>query len=107
MRLWFMVRKLRAVFVFYKHNNIIPWLLTVLCCVLYAWTGDATSQFITKVLTDALYLYFLFLAGNPHLFYYYNMGIGRCRLICSWFITDLLLFSIGIYFTHLMMLLWK
>jgi hypothetical protein len=93
-------RYFRAVTGFYKHNSVAALCVTILCCIIYLKTGDIIAQFLTKVATDAMILYFLFSVKPSRLYYFYNLHVSRLALVLSFIFTDLLFFSFCLWVVH-------
>jgi hypothetical protein len=93
-------RYFRAVTGFYKHNSVAALCVTILCCIIYLKTGDIIAQYLTKLATDALVLYFVFSLKPCALYYYYNLHISRTTLVLSFIVTDLLFFSFCLWVVH-------
>jgi len=95
----FSLAQLYAAMMFYKHHFVGPFLLTLLCCFLYLVMGDLWAQYITKLATDAIILYFIFLLNPARLYYYYNLHLSKRTIIVIFFIADMLSFSLCLWIT--------
>lgn len=91
--------QLHAAMVFCKRHFVAPFLLTVLCCFLYLEMGDLAAQYATKLVTDAIILYFIFSLNPARLYYYYNMHLSKRMIIIIFLIADMLSFSLCLWIT--------
>jgi hypothetical protein len=85
---------IRLIFSFYRSFVLAAWLITLLCMII-TYTNESSlisTLFWFKVLTSALFLYFLNTYKSNEYYYYKNLGISKLKLWISSISIDLIIF---------------
>lgn len=94
------VPHLPRLLIFYRHNCIVPVIISLACCVLYYANGkDAVTQVTTKLLTEVVIILIISVIQKDKLYYYYNLHLSRRILFAGFFIIDLLIFILCLWLT--------
>jgi hypothetical protein len=96
------LRRLALLGAFYNSYRILPTFISLVCCVLYWYSGLMALQVISKLITDAGILFFMVMLNSNKLYYYHNLHISRFALLAGFFVIDMFIFSLCLCITTLL-----
>ncbi len=93
--------KVRVALLYYRYYCVIPALLAIPGCWLYALDGFALPVILMKLATDCLVWYFVSSTGANKFYYFYNLHVSKTFLFITWLLADLLIFCSLLWLTTL------
>ncbi|MCF8449968.1 MAG: hypothetical protein K9G49_08890 [Taibaiella sp.] len=83
----------------YRYYCIIPALLSLPGCWLYAQDKVLLPLLIMKAATDVLIWYFITAFRSDKFYYYYNLNVSKTFLFITWLCADLVSFCVLLWLT--------